>query len=136
MAIFILKLKSFSLNNSIKFIKVPYNLENINKYKSKDNLLRHARFIKNKTKGVFLLDSKNKNLIGYCGWEDGWIISLEVMKEYRGLGFGEILLDMAIKDGCFGLTVDNKNLIAINLYKKKGFKVVNNDGRRSDMKLT
>jgi ribosomal protein S18 acetylase RimI-like enzyme len=120
---------------SNKILKLPYTLENINKYKSKNNLLRHARFIPGKSEGVFLVDSKTDSLIGYCGWEDNWIVALEVSNEYRRKGFGEKLLDLAISSGCTGLTVDNRNSAAIDLYKKKGFKSTLNNGRRSNMEL-
>ena len=120
---------------SNKILKLPYTLENINKYKSKNNLLRHARFIPGKSEGVFLVDSKTDSLIGYCGWEDNWIVALEVSNEYRRKGFGEKLLDLAISSGCTGLTVYNRNSAAIDLYKKKGFKSTLNNGRRSNMEL-
>ncbi len=119
---------------SKKVLELPYTLDNINKFKSKDNLLKHARCIPNRSKGIFLVDSGG-SLIGYCGWEGNWIIALEVSSDYRGQGFGEKLLDRAISSGCTGLTVDNRNTVAINLYKKKGFKPTFNDGRRSNMEL-
>lgn len=112
---------------------IPYNRENISKYKSKENLLRHARTNKD-TDGIMLINNSG-DLIGYCGWEKGWIISLEVCKNYRGLGFGNILLEKALDAGCIGLTVDKNNSIAINLYKKYGFKPVSENNNRIDMKL-
>ena len=91
------------------------------KYKSKDNLLKHARSDKN-TEGIMLLDKNTNNLIGYIAWEDNYIIALEVLSDYRGSGFGDILLEKAIKSGCSKLSVSKKNTVAINLYKKYGFK--------------
>ena len=97
--------------------QVPYTKENIERYKSSDNLLRHAR-----TKGcdgIILVDGTK--LVGYVGWEKNWIISLEVSKDYRSKGFGGKLLDKAIREGCNGLTVDSENTVAISLYKSRGF---------------
>lgn len=115
--------------------EIPYNLDNIKKYKSPENLLRHARYIPGKTKGVMWITRTGK-LVGYCGWEDNWVIALEVSKEYRGRGFGEELLKRALQDGCTGLTVDRKNDPAIALYKKLGFTPTTGDGeRRINMEL-
>ena len=119
----------------IPFLELPYTLENIKKYKSKDNLLRHARFIPGKTKGVFFVEPITNSLIGYCGWDGDWIIALEVAKEFQKEGFGEKLLDKAISLGCTKLTVNNKNSVAISLYKKKGFRTTSTDGRITVMEL-
>ena len=70
---------------NIKLKEIPYNQENINKYKSNNNLLRHARYIKGLTNGIFLLDSSD-NLVGYIAWEKDTIIALEVMSNYRNNG--------------------------------------------------
>lgn len=104
-----------------QYKEILYNKENIEKYKSKDNLLKHARFDKN-TKGIMLVDKNTNDLIGYIAWEDNYIIALEVLSDYRGSGFGNILLEKAIKSGCSKLSVSKKNIVAINLYKKYGFK--------------
>lgn len=104
-----------------QYKEIPYNKENIEKYKSKDNLLKHARSDKN-TEGIMLVDKNTNDLIGYIAWEDNYIIALEVLSDYRGNGFGDILLEKAIKSGCSRLSVSKKNTIAINLYKKYGFK--------------
>lgn len=101
---------------------IEYNKANVEKYKSKDNLLRHARTGKGIT-GVMMV-TENGELIGYIGWSGNMIISLEVTKGYRGRGYGEELLRMAMKEGCYSLTVDPNNVIAQNLYKKLGFKRV------------
>jgi ribosomal protein S18 acetylase RimI-like enzyme len=104
-----------------QYKEIPYNKENIEKYKSSDNLLKHARSDKN-TEGIMLVDKNTNDLIGYIAWEDNYIIALEVLSDYRGSGFGNILLEKAIKSGCSKLSVSKKNTIAINLYKKYGFK--------------
>ena len=104
-----------------QYKEISYNKENIEKYKSSDNLLKHARSDKN-TEGIMLIDKNTNNLIGYIAWEDNYIIALEVLSDYRGSGFGDILLEKAIKSGCSKLSVSKKNTVAINLYKKYGFK--------------
>lgn len=101
--------------------EIPYNQDNINLYKSKDNLLRHAREGKG-ISGIMFTDKKTSELIGYCAWEGDYIIALEVISNYRGLGFGEKLLKKAIDSGCTKLSVNKNNIPAISLYKKFGFR--------------
>lgn len=112
--------------------ELPYNQENIRKYKSIDNLLRHARYLPGKSDGVFLV-TPGEELIGYVGWEGDCVIALEVAKNFRGLGFGDILIEKAIDSGCKKLTVDTNNSKAINLYKKHGFSEGTVNGRRMIM---
>lgn len=113
-------------------IEIPYNKENVIKYKSRDNLLRHARTDKDCT-GIMLVS--NNKLVGYIGWQGKMIIALEVTESYRGLGYGEYLLKKAISSGCTSLTVDKNNIPAINLYKKLGFHVTLENGKRLTMEL-
>lgn len=104
-----------------KYEEIPYNSDNVKKYKSNNNLLRHAKINKD-TKGIMLVDKSTKSLIGYCAWENDYIVALEVLSDYRGKGYGDVLLEKAIKSGCNKLSVSKKNTVAINLYKKYGFK--------------
>ena len=97
---------------------IPYNEENIRKFKSPENLLRHARTGKGISGVMYVL---GQDLIGYIGWEGKMIIALEVTEKYRGKGYGEKLLREAIEAGCEFLTVSPKNTIAQNLYRKIGF---------------
>ena len=113
--------------------ELPYNQENIRKYKSIDNLLRHARYLPGKSDGVFLVTPGEEELIGYVGWEGDCVIALEVAKNFRGLGFGDILIEKAIDSGCKKLTVDTNNSKAINLYEKHGFSEGTVNGRRMIM---
>ena len=118
-----------------QYKEIPYNKENIEKYKSSDNLLKHARSDKN-TDGIMLLDKNTNDLIGYIAWENDYIIALEVLSDYRGSGFGDILLEKAIKSGCNKLSVSKKNTVAINLYKKHGFIIDKNiNDKVVEMKL-
>ena len=114
--------------------EIPYNKENVIKYKSPNNLLKHARVDKD-CSGLMLVSRGKKDLIGYIGWQGDMIIALEVSEDYRGLGYGDYLLKTAIKSGCTKLTVSEKNLRAINLYQKNGFKIINKTGSRLLMSL-
>ena len=98
------------------------------------NLLRHARTGKD-CSGLMLVSRNKKDLIGYIGWQGDMIIALEVSEDYRGLGYGDYLLKKAINSGCTKLTVSEKNLRAINLYQKNGFKIINKTGSRFLMRL-
>lgn len=100
----------------------PISKELINKYKSKENMLCHARFIPSRSKGYMMFDIDNSKPIGYIIWEDDFIVAFEIFKDYRSKGYGKSLLSEAIESGANKLSVDKKNLPAINLYKKLGFK--------------
>lgn len=88
------------------------------------------------TKGIMLVDKSTKSLIGYCAWENDYIVALEVLSDYREKGYGDVLLEKAIKSGCNKLSVSKNNTVAINLYKKHKFtydKDIN--GKVIEMKL-
>lgn len=108
-----------------KYKEIPYNSENVNKYKSDDNLLRHARVGKG-VDGIMLIDKNTEDLIGYYAWENDYIVALEVLSDYKENGFGDILLEKAIMSGCNKLSVSKKNTVAINLYKKHKFTISRN----------
>lgn len=119
---------------NIKLKEIPYNQENINKYKSNNNLLRHARYIKGLTNGIFLLDSSD-NLVGYIAWEKDTIIALEVMSNYRNNGIATKLISKAVSNGASKLTVRKNNINAINLYKNLGWEIYNETDKIYFMKL-
>lgn len=100
---------------------IDYNLFNINKYKSSDNLLKHARYIPGKTKGIMLVSGDV--LVGYIAWEDNMIIALEIIKEFRNKGIGRLLLDMCPASY---LTVSKLNSNAIRFYENLGWRKVSN----------
>lgn len=106
-----------------RFVSIDYNLENVLRYKSKDNLLKHARTGKG-ISGVMYIDPGTKKLIGYIGWEGKMIICLEVTKNYRGQGYGRLLMEEALRNGCDSLTVSENNLVAQGLYSSLGFRKV------------
>lgn len=66
---------------------------------------------------------QDDNKIGYILLDNDYLDALFVYPEYRGKGFGDILIRKAINLGVTWLSVDPKNKIAINLYKKYGFKI-------------
>ncbi|WQJ53400.1 MAG: hypothetical protein [Wendovervirus sonii] len=122
------------------FKQLRFSKENIDKYKTKQcivpwntknsnttNMLKHARYIEGLTQGLFLIDEIDNALIGYISWENTIITSLEVIWKYRHKGFGKYLLDQAISAGCNQLSVNKKNIYAINFYLKYGFIIINKD---------
>lgn len=126
-----MKIKRIESNIEI----VPLNKFLIEKYKSPNNLLRHTRFIPNKTKGVMIIDKVTNNLVGYIAWELDFIIALEVIKEYRGNGWSKVLLDIAINNGATKLSVRKDNKVAIKLYEGMGFNTYLDSGKMLFMKL-
>lgn len=109
--------------------ELPYTPSNIEKFKSQDNLLKHAKYRTGISSGMFLV--KSGELVGYIGWEGKEIICLEVSKKYRGQGYAKYLLGKAIKSGCNSLYVTASNKPAINLYESMGFKKVSETNRKS-----
>lgn len=120
------------IRKDINYKSIPYNQENINKYKSKDNLLKHARYIPGKTKGIILVN--NNELVGYIAWESNIVIALEVTDNYKNKGVEKFLLNKAIENGIDELTVNKNNTKAINLYKLFGFKIYNENSKIYFMK--
>lgn len=98
----------------------------------------YQRELDNPKTGIFQLilnsdNQKNANLVGFgCFWsilEEAHITLLMVHPEYRGRGFGNLLLytllKAAVKQQLERATLEVKvsNTKAITLYKKFGFKV-------------
>jgi ribosomal protein S18 acetylase RimI-like enzyme len=107
-----------------QYREIQYTKEAVEKYKSPDNLLRHAK-IGPDVEGVMFVSKNRNDLIGYCAWKGDYIVALEVLSKYREKGFGEKLIRTAIKSGCKKLSVSRNNQAAINLYTKVGFKANN-----------
>lgn len=112
----------------------PISEDLIKKYKSSENMLRHARYIPSKSEGFFMFDTKNSEPIGYIIWEDDFIVAFEIFKDYRRKGYGEKLLGVAIDSGANRLSVNKKNLGAIELYKKTGWETYDETGSMLFMK--
>lgn len=88
--------------------------------------------------GIILIDTNEDVLIGRVlignKKDKGFITDLVVDKKYRGLGFGNMLLESAIdKYNAIDLTVNKNNSIAIDLYKKHGFVVDDSIDAGKDM---
>jgi len=100
------------LRKLLKWIGVYYNIVYFLKNEN-DNFLG----------GIVLRKKLDLNKVSFT-W---WIYNVYVREEYRGKGYGEILLnqtyDILKKKGIKRvlLKVGKKNKIAINLYKKHGF---------------
>ena len=103
------------------YIEIPYTPGNVEKYKSPDNLLSKA-MVGSDILGVMFLNKNTQDLIGYCAWKGNYVVALEVISKYRHQGFGKELLKKAILAGCTKLSVSRKNIPALNLYERFGFK--------------
>lgn len=104
----------------LKIIKFPYKIEpydqeHIDEFKSKDNMLSHARCNKD-TIGYFYVSKKTGNLMGYVGIERDTIVALEVPEKFQGRGYATRLLSFAVRSGADKLSVDKNNSHAIDVY--------------------
>lgn len=116
------------------YYTLPYTQENIDKFKSSDNMLKHARCNKN-TFGWFFVNKKDNNLIGYIGCEKDTVIALEVMSDYEGQGYASRLLKLTKGRGTIKLSVDKNNTHAIEVYKHLGYKEYDKDNKMIYMKI-
>ena len=117
-----------------EYDQIPMTEENIKKYKSKAKGLSHIRTGKDYT-GTIILD--NKDVVGFYNLRksDRYIQALEVSEDYQSKGIGTQLLQECINKGATKLSVNKKNEKAINLYKKRNFKVVKEDNTMYYMEL-
>lgn len=117
-----------------EYDQIPMTEENIKKYKSKAKGLSHIRTGKDYT-GTIILDSKD--VVGFYNLRksDRYIQALEVSEDYQSKGIGTQLLQECINKGATKLSVNKKNEKAINLYKKRNFKVVKEDNTMYYMEL-
>lgn len=117
-----------------EYDQIPMTEENIKKYKSKAKGLSHIRTGKDYT-GTIILD--NKDVVGFYNLRksDRYIQALEVSEDYQSKGIGSQLLQECINKGATKLSVNKKNEKAINLYKKRNFKVVKEDNTMYYMEL-
>ena len=115
----------------------------IEKYKKQYPDLRHVRCKDTDTykcDGYIWFD--NDNLVaqvGSCEYlDDGtkWIVSLDIMKDYKGHGLSKQILDFATKTmKCKYLSVDKNNKLAKMIYDEYGFKVYYEDDKMYYMTL-
>ena len=115
----------------------------IEKYKKQYPDLRHVRCKDTDTykcDGYMWFD--NENLVaqvGSCEYlDDGtkWIVSLDIMKDYKGHSLSKQILDFATKTmKCKYLSVDKNNKLAKMIYDQYGFKVYYEDDKMYYMTL-
>lgn len=107
----------------------------IEKYKKQYPDLRHVRCKDTDTykcDGYMWFDKENLVAqVGSCEYlDDGtkWIVSLNIMKDYKGHGLSKQILDFATKTmKCKYLSVDKNNKLAKMIYDQYGFKVYYED---------
>lgn len=127
----------------LDLIKLSNENKNVylNTYNNSFNDMPHGYFLNlseveeyiNKTdnKNYFFMVAKSNTIIGFMNCEiqgERSLFDIGLKKEYRGKGYGKPLLETAIDflnkkmvDN-IELTVIEKNSIAYNMYKKRGFK--------------
>lgn len=116
------------------FKKVPISKASIKKYGSLKQSVAH---LDPRDSGYIFIDSDD-DFVAFVAVDDrkedsgdlanyNWITEIEVAPKYRGCGLSKQLLDIATGElkGDF-LTVSYDNEVAINLYKKYGFKIGKN----------
>ena len=117
--------------NLSSFKKVHITETIINKYKKEYPFLKHVRC---KDTDQYICDGyiwfdndKLAAMVGSCLYTDDktkWIVSLEIIKDYRGYGLSKQILDFATKTmNCKYLSVNKNNKIAKKVYDDYGFKV-------------
>lgn len=120
--------------SSLKKIKITEEL--INKYKKEYPVLRHVRCKDTKEyicDGYMWMNNKDELVcyVGSCEYTDDhtkWIVSLEIMPEYKGHGLSKQILDFATKTmKCKYLSVNKDNKLAKKIYDDYGFKVYHED---------
>lgn len=127
------KQKGYIKLSSLKKIRITETI--INKYKKEYPVLRHVRC---KDTDEYVCDGymwfKDDNLVCYvgsCQYTDDntkWIVSLEILPEYRGYGLSTQILDFCVKSmKCKYLSVNKNNELAKKIYDKYGFKVYHED---------
>ena len=113
-------------NDKVNYKAIPINSKEAVPYLKRDSYLeRHIKYL-SENKGELLIDKDTDNIIGYIFVGDktdkGFISTLEVAKQYRRQGFGDLLLKDSIKKyGAVDLEVYKDNTVAIKLYEKHGF---------------
>lgn len=115
----------------------------IEKYKKQYPDLRHVRCKDTDTykcDGYMWFDKENLVAqVGSCEYlDDGtkWIVSLDIMKDYKGHGLSKQILDFATKTmKCKYLSVDKNNKLAKMIYDQYGFKVYYEDDNMYYMTL-
>lgn len=131
--------KDFIPKEKIKLSSLNKNRiteELINKYKKDYPVLRHVRCKDTKEyicDGYMWMNHDDKLVcyVGSCEYTDDhtkWIVSLEILPEFKGHGLSKQILDFATKTmNCKYLSVNKDNKLAKSIYDKYGFKVYTTD---------
>lgn len=105
-----------------EFKELVINDEVVKRYKEQFKPLSHVRTGEDYV-GFLYLDGDK--VVGFINGneKEGMIQALEINSEYQGYGLSKQLMYMAIRHiSCDKLTVNKKNKLAIDIYKKYGFK--------------
>ena len=144
------KIDKYIFENTIKepkklssFKKKKITKEFINKYKSKYKFLKHIDTDKDisfvwmdEEKIVGILSITDKITKERVSRHEIWITAIEVSQEYKGYKLGKQILNYAVKkEKARFLSVRKTNKIALNMYKKRGFKTYNETDYMYFMKL-
>lgn len=119
--------------SKLKRVRITESI--INKYKSKYPMLKHVRCKDTNTyicDGYMWFDGDSLAAhVGSCEYLDDhtkWIVSLEILADYRGYGLSKQILDFAVKNmNCKYLSVSKTNHLAKKIYDNYGFKVYHED---------
>ncbi len=118
--------------------QILYN-KRVSLKEEKEWLKKEVSEVKKRKRVVIIAeDVKNRKIVGICDaqlrkYRQSHVceLGISIRKEYRGIGLGKFLMKSCIqtakerlKPKIFRLSVFSTNKIAINLYKKLGFKKV------------
>lgn len=112
---------------------IVFNKDNVERFKSDDNMLKHAR-TDDDVHGFILLNQDDE-LVSYIAWQNDFIIAFETMEKYRNHGYGTRLLKKAVKNGVTKLSVNKSNINSINMYINFGFEEYKEDDNMFYMKI-
>ena len=121
-----------------KYIDIKTNKSKVEKYLSEDKTYNNTykKYI-DKINGEIAIDEETDKLAGYVFIINQFITPLFVVKEYRGYNLGDTLTKDAVnKYKARRLWVYKDNEVAINLYKKYGFKTYIEDDEPSILMAT
>lgn len=71
--------------------------------------------------------SDNGRLTGFIGLNADVIEMLFVDSQFRGRGYGSLLIDFAKQRGATKVDVNEQNISAFEFYKSKGFRLIGRD---------
>ena len=125
--------KNFKKKTDKKFIFKDIYDSSINKYLKKDSHMKGIIewYRKANRKGEVAINEEDDKIVGYIiVKDDGLMGPLYIAKKYRGYGASNTLFSDGVnKYHGNNLNVFKDNKVAINLYKKHGFKVKENNDK-------